>query len=305
GVEGAFVCTSAGSGSLLSLAQHGAVVRRVAVELSAVAVDFRSDALLLATVGGDLVLRDPRAGFGVALAARKAFGSNGCMVTDMVRCGSRVFACGSPAVPAHGAVVRLFDLRNLGGPAGDVEPGPGEADHSPVRLHADAQRLWICHDSGLLTTRALGGSLDVDEPFAEPPLSSYAYMSAFCVAPSGAAAAVADTDGIVHVWGETAGRGAPLLSTGRAPDLHVGGGGGGGGHAALDGVSFDDVSMPLSAAAMPPYTAPLLSRPDAERLCDVGRPAAFVDERVLGSLRLMGAVGYAPNPRSQRRNQLP
>ncbi|KAJ2745057.1 poly(A)-specific ribonuclease [Coemansia sp. BCRC 34301] len=302
----AFVCTSAGAGSLLSLEQ-GSVVRRVSTESSVVAIDYRSNALLLATATGDLVLRDPRTGFSVSLAARQAFGSgSGCHLTDMVRAKSTsVFACGlsasnsSALAECQGAIVRLFDVRKLSEPVVDLEPeGDG---HEPVRLYADDQLLWIGHESGLLTTRSLENDVPLPaEPYAEPPLSSYAYMSAFGVAPSGGLAVVSDTTGIIHVWCDSA---EPVMSTGIASDLYVSPPPI---YANDEGPMFDDESVPLSSIGMGAVAeSPLLSCVDGERLYDVGRPVAYVDTRVLGSLKQMGAVGYAPNPRTQRRNQQP
>ncbi|KAJ2255996.1 poly(A)-specific ribonuclease [Coemansia sp. RSA 455] len=302
----AFVCTSAGAGSLLNL-ELGSVAYRASVESSVVAVDYRPDTLLLATSSGDLVLRDPRAGFSVSLAKRAAFGSGpGCHATDMVRTAdTRVFACGSPGTSVAdyaepGAVVRLFDVRKMSEPVLDLEP---EYSHVPVRLYADEELLWICHDSGLLTTRSLTvGSVDVAPPpaeaYAEPTLSSYAYMSAFGVSPSGSVAVVSDTDGVLHVWSDST---EPQMSTGTPSDLYVP-------PMEFDeeGPMIDDESVPLSSIGMGcPIDSPLLSCMDCERQDDVGRPVAYVDARVLGSLKQMGAVGYAPNPRTQRRNQQP
>ncbi|KAJ2824248.1 poly(A)-specific ribonuclease, partial [Coemansia furcata] len=300
----AFVCTSAGAGSLLDL-ERGVVAHRASVEPSVVAVDYRADALLLATASGDVVLRDPRAGFGEKLALRAAFGAgSGCHATDMVRTrDTRVFACGSAKTTAGdyaepSAVVRLFDIRKLTEPIADLEP---EDSHVPVRLYADEQLLWICHDSGLLTTRSLTAN-DIPPPpaeaFAEPPLSGYAYMSAFGVSPSGSVAVVSDTDGILHVWSDST---EPYMSTGVPPDLYAT-------PVAFDedGPLISDESVPLSSIQMgAPVNSPLLSCMYGEKLYDVGRPVAYVDARVLGSLKQMGAVGYAPNPRTQRRNQQP
>ncbi|KAJ2489402.1 poly(A)-specific ribonuclease [Coemansia sp. RSA 2050] len=298
----ALVFTSAGAGSLLNL-ELGSVTHRMSVESSIVAADYRPDVLVLATAAGDLVLRDPRAGFQVSLAKRAAFGSGpGCHATDMVRAvDTRVFACGSSVTDAadSGAVVRLFDIRNLGEPVLDLEP---EYSHAPVRLYSGDQLLWICHDSGLLTTRSLAGDVCLAplpaEPYAEPPLSTYAYMSAFGVAPSGNVAVVSDTDGILHVWSDST---EPFMSTGDSPDLYAA-------PAVFDdsGPLIDDESVSLSSIGMgAPVKSPLLSFMDSERLYDVGRPVAYVEARVLGSLKQMGAVGYAPSPRTQRRNQQP
>ncbi|KAJ2327610.1 hypothetical protein GGI00_004416, partial [Coemansia sp. RSA 2681] len=141
----AFVCTAAGAGSLLSLARGGDVVRRVAVEPSAVAADLAADALLLATAAGGLALRDPRAaGFGVVASAARAFAAG--HVTDMVRADTRVFACGG-SPDGGGSVVRLFDLRRLREPVADLAREAGH--HEPVRLFADDRLLWIGHESGL------------------------------------------------------------------------------------------------------------------------------------------------------------
>ncbi|KAJ2368770.1 hypothetical protein H4S02_010046, partial [Coemansia sp. RSA 2611] len=301
----ALVFTSAGAGSLLNL-ELGSVTHRMSVEPSVVAADYRPNGLLLATAAGDIVLRDPRAGFQVSFAKRAAFGAGpGCHATDMVRAvDSRVFACGSLMAGAtdyadSGAVVRLFDIRKLGEPVLDLEP---EYGHVPVRLYSDDQLLWICHDSGLLTTRSLAGDVNVAPPpaeaYAEPPLSTYAYMSAFGVAPSGSVAVVSDTDGILHVWSDST---EPFMSTGTPADLYAA-------PAVLDddGPLIDDESVSLSSIGMgAPVKSPLLSCMDSERLYDVGRPVAYVESRVLGSLKQMGAVGYAPNPRTQHRNQQP
>ncbi|KAJ2458825.1 poly(A)-specific ribonuclease, partial [Coemansia sp. RSA 2424] len=294
--ESAFVCTAAGAGSLLSLARGGDVVRRVAVEPSAVAADLAADALLLATAAGGLALRDPRAaGFGVVASAARAFA--GGHVTDMVRADTRVFACGSSS-DGGGSVVRLFDLRRLREPVADLAREAGH--HEPVRLFADDRLLWIGHESGLLTTRLLADDgCSVAEPYAEPTLGSYARLAAFGVAPSGGVAVVADTAGMVHVWSSDDSA-EPRMSTGVASELS-------GLSMIIDdsGPAIDDEAARFADLRRSLDAQPLLSCGDAERLSDVGRPVAHVDARVLGSLRQLGGVGYAPNPRTQRRNQQP
>ncbi|KAJ2641841.1 poly(A)-specific ribonuclease, partial [Coemansia sp. RSA 1694] len=299
----AFVCTAAGAGSLLSLARGGGgdVVRRVAVEPSAVAADLAADALLLATAAGGLALRDPRAaGFGVVASAARAFAAG--HVTDMVRADTRVFACGGSGSPdggGGGSVVRLFDLRRLREPVADLAREAGH--HEPVRLFADDRLLWIGHESGLLTTRLLAdGGCSAAEPYAEPALGSYARLAAFGVAPSGGVAAVADTAGMVHVWSSDDSAEPRMSATGAASELR-------GLTVIIDdsGPAIDDEAARFADLRRPLDAQPLLSCADAERLSDVGRPAAHVDARVLGSLRQLGGVGYAPNPRTQRRNQQP
>ncbi|KAJ1941655.1 poly(A)-specific ribonuclease, partial [Kickxella alabastrina] len=293
----AFVCTAAGGGTLLDI-ERGSVVRRAAVDASAVAADLNGACLTLATAQGLVVCRDARAGLGVAQTAR-AFPGGGAV--DMVRSGARIFVCGTGPDPANAyrllalPTVRVFDVRNLAQPLEDIDCGDGAA---PVRLWAGGDDLWICHDSGYVETRSARDAWTTPgDAFAEPALSDYAYASAFCVAPTGDAALVADTDGVLHVW--AAGE-APLLSEKAA--LRDGDFDCSAEMPAL-GVDFDCDSVSLMCVEMPAARAPLLSWMDGERLYDVGRPARFVDAGVLGSLRQMDGVGYVANPRTARRNQ--
>ncbi|KAJ2614464.1 poly(A)-specific ribonuclease [Coemansia sp. RSA 1365] len=303
----AFVCTSAGAGSLLDLAT-GRLVKRASVEMSSVVALLERERLVLGAADGMLAVRDPRAAFNLVQAATAFSGS----VADLAIHEWSIYACGTQSgsdasyQTAADTTIKVYDVRNLSQPLAPIELSAEEDDEivvAPSRLQICDGELWICHDSGYAETRTLAsGGQEMGSSYIEPALDEYSFMSAFCVTPSGQAALVADTAGILHVWsssdhpqlsldGEVADileRDDSLNSSEWPPRGHD--------------VSIDDESVSLSCVEMPAIREPLLSRMTNER-CDVGRPVSFVDPGILGSLKMMDAVGYAPNPRTGRRNQ--
>ncbi|KAJ1663291.1 poly(A)-specific ribonuclease [Coemansia sp. RSA 1813] len=295
----AIVCTSAGTGSLIDL-NRGTVVKRINLESSSVVLDLERNALTSGTTGGYLAVRDPRTNFGLVYSAPAFSGP----VTDLVTAGTYIYACGTKAGPENGyqmapdSMVKIFDKRNMT----KHLDGINCEDGTPTRLCVNGNNLWICHDSGYAETRLLDSSESyaLGDVFIEPALSEYAYASAFCVSPSGNAALVADTDGVLHLWSDQE---YPQLSMrGKFPDLlpsqheqsrYVRG----------SELSIDDERISLAVVAMPQIKEPLLSRMDNNVLYDVGRPVNFVDPEIIGHLKKIDSVEYAPNPRNYKRNQ--
>ncbi|KAJ2795941.1 poly(A)-specific ribonuclease, partial [Coemansia guatemalensis] len=304
----AFVCTSAGAGSLLDLAT-GRLVKRASVEMSSGVALLARERLVLGSADGMLAVRDPRAAFNLVQAATAFSGP----MADLAMHEWNIFACGaqSGSDASYQAVadtmVKVYDVRNLSQPLAPIELGAEEDEEivaAPSRLQVCDGELWICHDSGYAETRTLAsGGQEMGHSYIEPALDEYSFMSAFCITPSGQAALVADTAGILHVWSSSEepqiskdGGVADILE--RVDDLHSSEWPPPRGH----DVPIDDESISLSCVEMPAIREPLLSRMGTERW-DVGRPVSFVDPGILGSLKMMDAVGYAPNPRTGRRNQ--
>ncbi|KAI8336757.1 ubiquitin carboxyl-terminal hydrolase-domain-containing protein [Chlamydoabsidia padenii] len=62
---------------------------------------------------------------------------------------------------------------------------------------------------------------------------------------------------------------------------------------------------PLSAIGMPYYTEPLLSSWTNRSVYDIGHPSPQIDDDILKSIKTIDFVGYAPNPGTIHRNQIP
>ncbi|ORZ18884.1 ubiquitin carboxyl-terminal hydrolase-domain-containing protein [Absidia repens] len=62
---------------------------------------------------------------------------------------------------------------------------------------------------------------------------------------------------------------------------------------------------PLSSIGMPYYTEPLLSAWTSGAVYDVGHPTPQIDDDILKSIKTIDFVGYAPNPGTTHRNQVP
>ncbi|KAJ1852262.1 poly(A)-specific ribonuclease [Coemansia sp. RSA 1822] len=286
--EEAFVCTSAGSGTLLDL-EAGKIVRRMSVEASACAVQF-TRVVMLGTADGMLAVRDPRAAFNTVQSATVCSGA----VADMAVRDHNVYVCGGQQ---H--TVQIYDVRKLAQPLRAVE-----CDGQPTRLWAAESDLWISHEEGFVDTRTFASECQtMGTAYVEPELQDYAFISAFAAAPSEQMALVADTTGVLYVWADCE---QPVLSTGSVPDVQIGlndmrqcwAAG-------ADTVNFDDERISLSCVGVPQLHEPLLSCMDEGVEYDVGRPVSYVDAGVLSSLKMMDNVGYAPNPRKARRNQQP
>ncbi|XP_050298405.1 PAN2-PAN3 deadenylation complex catalytic subunit PAN2 isoform X2 [Anthonomus grandis grandis] len=71
--------------------------------------------------------------------------------------------------------------------------------------------------------------------------------------------------------------------------------------------SIDDYSTPLSSIPMPyvPPGVPLLSDWPAHLTQYVYRKPPKIDQEILRTMKMQGSIGYAPNPRHTRRNQVP
>ncbi|KAJ1822794.1 poly(A)-specific ribonuclease [Coemansia sp. RSA 2599] len=302
----AYVVTSAGAGTILNLSAGGAVARRINMEASTVKMSFHDNMLVSATTQGVLNCRDARArSFSAVVQSVAAFDSS---ISDMVCAGNEVFACGSVTDPnnAYSVVadsrVKVFDIRKFAEPTAMIDLGEGVA---PVKLCYANSSVWICHDSGYVESRMQGLGADshwqvLGSGYAEPALSDYAYASAFCVAPTGSAALIADTDGLLHVWAEEGPQRQPpqISHCGDAPnDVFAS-------DAEMQiGVDFDDESISLSAVSLGPVGEQLLSGMYDGQLYDVGRPVNYVDPNTTGHLRQMDNVGYMFNPRTGKRNQ--
>ena len=61
---------------------------------------------------------------------------------------------------------------------------------------------------------------------------------------------------------------------------------------------------PLSLVGMPYYTEPLLSAWPNTMVFNVGRPSPKIPPEILANMRMIDFVGYAPNPKSFKRNQI-
>ncbi|KAJ1948094.1 poly(A)-specific ribonuclease, partial [Linderina macrospora] len=291
-------CTTSGSATVLTL-DRGTTMKRFTMELSTTAMDYTPQALTLATMTGTLAVRDPRAAFKVTQAVSAYSGP----VSDMALHDYTLFACGMSMDASTsyemtpGSTVKVFDVRKFSTAVDEIV-----CEGVPNQLQVTDKNLWVCYDSGYAEVRPLASFHEPSMDFVEPSLSDYAYMSAFCVAPTESVAVVSDTDGMVHVWTNT---GNPILSlSGEVPptimsdEQHA---------QAYEtcGLNIDDESVSLSSVCMPEYTEPLLSRFSTDTLYDVGRPCSYVDPNILGNLKHMDGVGYAPNPRSTKRNQQP
>ncbi|KAJ2379265.1 poly(A)-specific ribonuclease [Coemansia sp. RSA 2607] len=305
----AFVCTSAGAASLLNL-ERGSVVKRFTIGPSTVSASLekKNGLLVTATAQGTIAYRDLRSSIDVVQSV-DAFGSS---VGDMVQNDSFVFACGSMVDPTNAykvipdPCVRVFDIRKLTKPVSVLDLGEGA---TPIKLWNVNDTLWICHDSGYVESRVVGPAVDwqeVGSGYAEPALSEYAYVSAFCAAPTGKAALISDTDGILHVWSEDSG-----VESGDIPRISVKGNVpeeviptySNADDEQLLGIDFDDESVSLSAVGLGPVNARLLSSLYDRRLYDIGRPINKVDPSITGNLRQIDNVGYMFNPRKGKRNQ--
>ncbi|KAJ2709645.1 poly(A)-specific ribonuclease, partial [Coemansia spiralis] len=297
----AFVCTSAGAGSLLDL-EAGRVVRRTLIEPSVGAAHF-GDFLVLGTAGGEVVARDARAPKSMVWAASPLPGA----VTDIAGHGMQIYVCRSR--PSAGQLyqteadptVRVYNVRGGAQPVDSIECSGG----APAWLQVCGGALWIGHTSGYAEARQLSrlGDDEAGHLYIEPALDECAGVTGFAVSPSGQAALIADSEGVLHVWASSD---RPQLSIdGRASDAVLPDEAAATGPVGGEGIDIGDESVPLSCVGMPATAERLLSFMDNDVRWDVGRPVNYVDPAILGSMQMMGAIGYAPNPRTRRRNQQP
>ncbi|KAJ1956367.1 poly(A)-specific ribonuclease, partial [Linderina pennispora] len=291
-------CTTSGGAAVVTLGQ-GTIMKRFTMELSTTAMDYKSQALTLATMTGTLAVRDPRAAFKVTQAVSAYSGP----VSDIALHDHTLFACGMSMdastsyemVP--GSTIKVYDVRKLTAAVDEIV-----CEGVPSKLQVTGGDLWVCYDSGYAESRPLSNVLEPSVDFIEPVLSEYAYMSGFSVSPTESVAVVSDTDGMVHVWANKSNiimsNGGEVPPTVMSEEQHARA-------YTTCGIDIDNELVPLSYVYMPEYTEPLLSRFSVDTLYDVGRPCSYVDPNILGNLKHMDGVGYAPNPRTTKRNQQP
>lgn len=73
----------------------------------------------------------------------------------------------------------------------------------------------------------------------------------------------------------------------------------------LPPMGLTDEMACYSSIALPLLHTPLLSDWPAEHVQPVFRRAPEIDRQILQSMKMVGTIGYAPNPRTFRRNQMP
>ncbi|CAH1964794.1 unnamed protein product [Acanthoscelides obtectus] len=68
----------------------------------------------------------------------------------------------------------------------------------------------------------------------------------------------------------------------------------------------DDFNTPLSVIPMPvmPLNLPLASDWPPELIKKIYRKSPGIDPEILGTMKMQGPIGYAPNPKTSRRNQV-
>ncbi|KAJ3209636.1 poly(A)-specific ribonuclease, partial [Clydaea vesicula] len=196
-------------------------------------------------------------------------------------------------------LVKLYDLKSM------KELAPIAFPNGPLylRFHPNISSvLYICSQTGILQKCEIGNA-NSNSFFLQIDLNDYA--SGFEISVSGDVLAFGDGTGVMYHWAKSADASYNAFS--RPSELPNDPG--------TYRIPLDDnrwvltflslliLSSPLNMVGLPYYTEQLLSNLPPGMLCNVGRPHPQIPEEVLKNVKMIDFVGYAPNPKTFKRNQ--
>ncbi|KAJ1976780.1 poly(A)-specific ribonuclease [Dimargaris verticillata] len=287
----AYAADKSGRGLVLDIGRNR-VMKEFRLEYDVVQIRY-SQCLCTVTAAGMVTLRDP-----LSLQVLATMDTQFRLFADLALTETTVYACGyqmQQGMLVPDTTVKAFAL------------------DTPTEPHA----LSVMHGSDLLAASNLTdcpvifgskhGQFTLHyslwpEPSGEMlasyqvNLGNYASVTSIAVASSGEVVVFGDSAGTLHIWSSspnpTASPSSHVLAM---PETNV---------IPTPLISFGN-QTPLSVVGLPYYDEPLLSQWPANRIYEVGKPPYPIDPTMLDSAKWIDFVGYVPNPRDRRRNQVP
>ncbi|ORX88696.1 cysteine proteinase [Basidiobolus meristosporus CBS 931.73] len=264
---------------------RGAIINQIDTD-SGIFVMKRSRLICCGSTSGEVTLRDSR----TFKAEHRVQAHTGTM-SDLDVSGNLFITCGfsyRAGSLISDPIVKVYDIRTM-------QPLPPIAfpmGPTMIKFHPKIPTsVFVASQSGQFQLCDVSNQ-SADICFHQVNVNSY--INCLDTSVSGEFIGFGDASNIVHVWSD---RDEPIASNYSRP-LEL-----------PDPVEYPDVIVdeesPLSSVGMPYYTEPLLSVWPAHFTFEVGKPAPSIEPEVLQNMKTIDFVGYAPNPRTRLRNQIP
>jgi PAB-dependent poly(A)-specific ribonuclease subunit 2 len=192
-------------------------------------------------------------------------------------------------------LVKRWDIRNLR----SLVPIPSYAPSS-IRMHPKfTNTAIIAQRSGQFNFVDVDNTT-INNPYHATMTSETAILTRMAISPSGDALALADNEGILHVWGRGAVDSAVQFSEYPTPIEWP--------HTPQDNlpqIDINDLDTPLSEVGMPYYTTELFSSWPSHMTFEVGQPAQRIDDKALKGMTKQDWYLYGRwNQAGRRRYQI-
>ncbi|KAK9478140.1 ubiquitin carboxyl-terminal hydrolase-domain-containing protein [Lipomyces japonicus] len=263
-------------------ADRGAVTSEIQLE-EGLSVMRKGGRLICAgNLKGEVVLMDPN-----SLTVVKKFPAHSGGIVDLDSRENVLVTCGHTqrgSAYLLDPLLNIFDLRSLRPQA----PIPFPAGAGFVRLHPKISNSCI--------VSSVTGQIQILDFFNPAHTflhqANLNYVTGLDISSSGDYFALSDGDGAVHLWGSPEAKqftdfARPIEWPDQIMDHIV-------------PTQVDD-EVPLNSIGMPYYKDKLLSAWPNDMIFNVGGRSPGIDPEILGSMKMVDFVGYAPFPRRQRR----
>ncbi|TPX57736.1 hypothetical protein PhCBS80983_g03604 [Powellomyces hirtus] len=262
---------------------RGSIIKQMDLD-DDVTVMKQSRLICCGTASGKVVVRDPR-----TLKTENYIQAHTGTISDLDISGNILITCGFSSRSGKMAcdgMIKLWDIRTMRA----LAPIPFPSGPSYLRFHP---RL-----SSTVLAASQNGQFQMCNAVNTAEASFYqanvsGFLNAVDFSSSGEALAFADTQGVVSLWAE---KDDPRVNFVSRPTEFADP------PALRPDVEISDDS-PLSLVGMPYYSTRLLSAWPEKMTFEVGQPAPKVPPEILSNVKMIDFVGYAPNPRTFRRNQ--
>ncbi|KAI8898850.1 ubiquitin carboxyl-terminal hydrolase-domain-containing protein [Globomyces pollinis-pini] len=186
-------------------------------------------------------------------------------------------------------LIKVFDLRSLKFlPPLSFPDGP-----SLVRFHPNyTATILAATPTGRLRMIDINDKTQSKSQFYQSDVSGYLTSMEF--SSSGELFALGDSFGAIQMWYQ---RDSPKINKNSRQSLY---------RHLVQPMAYPEITehMPLSTVGMPYYTKPLLSIWPNNLVFPIGKPSPKIPPEILKNVKMVDFVGYAPNPKLFKRNQV-
>ncbi|KAL1923050.1 uncharacterized protein VTP21DRAFT_9426 [Calcarisporiella thermophila] len=272
---------------MLTVNLHRGIVTKKIDSGDPLVVMRQSRLLCCGSATGNVILRDPR-----SLKIEHRVQAHTGALSDLGVMGNYLLTCGfshRQDTLIIDPLVKIYDLRTMR----TLAPLPFPSGPCFLAMHPRlSATVFIVSQTGQFQMCDVGNP-SASLKFYQLPTTSY--ITAMDISSSGELLTFGDAGSFVHLWkvsddAKPNNFSSPLElpePVPPRPNTHVG------------------EDSPFSLIGLPYYRDPLLSTFPPNITFEVGKAAPEIDSQVLAHMKTIDFVGYAPNPGTHRRNQVP